>query len=164
MRSPTTGSGRSATGRSNPDHIAGLEAGHPGEVNPVGRRKDRLSRERDLNAVLRNIAFTSPTTVYVGLHTAQANPEAGTVTEVSGGNYSRQAVAFGAPSAGLTSNTGDIVFAVATANWGTVVGGGIYDAAVAGNLLYYGPLTVNKTVNTNDQFKFLAGSITVQEL
>lgn len=116
------------------------------------------------NAVLRNIAYSSPTTVYVGLHTAQANPEAGTVTEVVGGNYGRQAVAFTAPSNGTGSNTIDVAFAVATAPWGTVIGGGLYDAVSAGNLLYYGTLTVAKTVSTNDQFKFLAGSITVQEM
>lgn len=117
-----------------------------------------------LNAVLRNIAYSSPTTVYVGLHTLQTNPEAGTVTEVVGGNYSRQAVTFAAPSGGTCANSADVVYAIATAPWGTVVGGGIYDAASAGNLLYYGILTVAKTVSTNDQFKFLAGSITVQEL
>ena len=116
-----------------------------------------------LNAVLRNIAFTSPTTVYVGLHTAQANPEASTVTEVVGGNYGRQAVTFGAPSNGLTSNTADVSFAVATAPWGTIIGGGIYDSPTAGNLLYYGLLAVAKTVSTNDQFKFLAGAISAQE-
>lgn len=117
-----------------------------------------------INAVLRNIAFTSPTTVYVGLHTAQANPEAGTVTEVVGGNYGRQAITFGAPANGLSSNTTDIAYAVATAPWGTVMGGGIYDAPTAGNLLYYGTLTVAKAVSTNDQFKFLTGSVSVQEM
>lgn len=117
-----------------------------------------------INAVLRNISFVSPVTVYVGLHTAQANPEASSVTEVVGGNYGRQAITFAAPSNGTSANSGDISFAIATANWGTVVGGGIYDAASAGNLLYYGLLTVAKAVNTNDQFKFLAGSVTVQEM
>jgi len=116
-----------------------------------------------LNAVLRNVAFTSPATVYAGLHTAQANPEAGTVTEVVGGSYGRQAVTFGAPSSGISSNTADVVFAIASAPWGTIMGGGIYDAATVGNLLYYGTLAVAKVVNTNDQFKFLAGSITAQE-
>lgn len=117
-----------------------------------------------INAVLRNVAFTSPATVYVGLHTAQAVPEAGTVTEVVGNNYGRQAVPFAAPSNGTTSNSADVVYPVATpGNWGTIMGGGIYDASSGGNLLYYGTLTVSKTVNANDQFKFLAGAISVQE-
>jgi hypothetical protein len=116
-----------------------------------------------LNAVLRNVAFTSPTTVYAGLHTAQANPEAGTVTEVAGGSYARQAVPFAAPSGGICANNADVVFPIASANWGTIMGGGIYDAVTAGNLLYYGTLTVAKTINTSDQFKFLTGALSAQE-
>ena len=116
-----------------------------------------------LNHVLRNVAYTSPTAVYAGLHTAQANPEAGTVTEVVGGSYARQAVPFAAPSAGLSANGSDVAYPIASANWGTVMGTGIYDAVTAGNLLYYGVLTVAKTVNTNDQFKFLAGALSAAE-
>lgn len=116
-----------------------------------------------LNAVLRNIAYSSPATVYVGLHTAQANPEAGTVTEVVGGSYARQVAVFAAPAGGLCANNADINFPIASANWGTIMGAGIYDAVSAGNLLYYGTLTVSKTINTSDQFKFLAGALSVQE-
>lgn len=116
-----------------------------------------------LNAVLRNIAFTSPATVYVGLHTAQANPEAGVVTEVTGGSYARQSAPFAAAAAGICANNADISFPIASAPWGTIMGAGISDAVTVGNLLYYGVLTVSKTINTSDQFKFLTGALSVQE-
>lgn len=116
-----------------------------------------------VNAVLRNVAFTSPATVYVALLTAIADGEAQSWTEVTGGSYARQAAAFAAPSNGLVATSADISFPVASANWGTIVGVAIFDAVTSGNGLYYGLLVASKTINTNDQFKFLAGALTVQE-
>jgi hypothetical protein len=110
--------------------------------------------------VLRNVAYTPPTTVYVALYTS--NPtDADTGTEVSGGGYVRQAVTFTAPSDGATSNSADIVFPVATADWGTITHIGLRDAATLGNLLLYGALTVPKTIQSGDQFKILAGDLDV---
>lgn len=116
-----------------------------------------------INAVLRATAFTSPATVYVALFTAVTDGEAGTVTEVSGGAYARQSVAFAAPSNGSTSNSAEIIFPVATAAWGTITHFGIYDAATLGNLLYYGALTSSKAIATDDQFRFAASALTVSE-
>ena len=49
-----------------------------------------------------------------------------------------------------------------SANWGTVVAFGIHDAATTGNLLVWGPLTVNKTINNGDPApKFTAGSLSI---
>ena len=126
--------------------------------------KTNYAENATINAWLRNVALTSPATVYIGLHTGQADPENSSVTEVTGGNYARQSIAFAAPSNGVTTNSGDITFPIASANWGTVMGFGIYDAVSAGNLIYFGTLTVAKSVNTNDQFKFLAGSVSISEL
>lgn len=112
------------------------------------------------NAVLRNIAFTSPATVYVALFTA-APADAGGGTEVSGGGYARQAVTFGAPSNGVFTNSADVVFPTATANWGTIVAFALFDAPTAGNMLIYGNLSASKTVNSGDQFRFPAGQLSI---
>lgn len=113
-----------------------------------------------INAVLRNTSFTSPTTVYVGLYTS--NPtDANIGTEVSGGSYSRQAVTFGAPSNGVSSNSVLIEFSQATANWGTVAYMGISDASTGGNLLFHGALTSSKTIESGDVFKFDVASLSV---
>lgn len=115
-----------------------------------------------LDHVLRNTAFTSPATVYVGLYTV-APTDVGAGTEVTGGSYARQATTFGVAASGSTSNTGTVAFPTATAPWGTVVAMGIFDAVSAGNLLYYGNLAVSKIVGNGDTISFAGGALTVSE-
>ena len=115
-----------------------------------------------LNHVLRNVSFTSPTTVYLALFTV-APTDAGGGTEVTGGSYARQAMTFGAPASGVVSNSGSVTFPLAAAPWGTVVAIGIFDALTLGNLLYYGNMTTSKTIGTNDQLSFANAAITVAE-
>jgi hypothetical protein len=113
-----------------------------------------------INATLRNTSYTSPATVYLGLYTSDPT-DADTGTEVSGGSYARQAITFGAPSNGVTSNTAAIEFPQATANWGTVGWIGIEDALTGGNLLYHSPLDASKTIQSGDIFKIAIGSLSV---
>jgi hypothetical protein len=113
-----------------------------------------------LDHMLRAQSFTPPTTVYVALFTVSPS-DSGGGTEVSGGSYARQAVTFGAASGGSISNSADITFPQATANWGTIEAVGLFDASTAGNLLWYGDLTQSKTVNNGDIFKISAGNLTV---
>lgn len=112
------------------------------------------------NHVLRNTAYTAPSAVYLALFTADPT-DAGTGTEVTGGGYARQLIAFGAPTNGAGANSGDLLFPIATANWGAITHIGIFDAVSAGNLLFHGQLTTAKTINTDDQLKVTAGDITV---
>lgn len=113
-----------------------------------------------VNATLRNTAYTSPATVYVGLFTTDPT-DAGSGTEVSGGSYARQSATFAAPSNGASSTSADVTFPQATANWGTVTHFGVFDASSAGNLLYHGALTTSKTIETGDVFKISSGNLTV---
>jgi len=113
-----------------------------------------------IDHMLGNQAFTPPSTLYVALYNV-APTDAGGGTEVSGGSYARQAVTFSAASGGATSNSADITFPQATADWGTIVAVGILDASTGGNLLAWGALTANKTVNNGDQFKITAGNLTL---
>ena len=133
--------------------------------------KSDYLEQKIIEAVLKNTTFAGGTNTYVGLHTAQATPESSTVTEVSGGSYARQAMlAASAWSAGgqvsaayEVNNAADVVFPVATADWGTIVGFGIYDALTSGNLLYYGALDTSKSILTGDQFKFVAANLKISE-
>lgn len=113
-----------------------------------------------INATLRNTAYTSPTTVYVGLYTSDPT-DANTGTEVSGGSYARTSVTFGAPSNGVTTNSAAVEFPQATGNWGTVGWIGILDAATSGNLLYHTALDVSKVIDTGDIFKISTGNLSV---
>jgi hypothetical protein len=113
-----------------------------------------------INATLRNTSYTSPSVVYLGLYTSDPT-DADTGTEVSGGSYARQAITFGAPSNGVTTNTAAIEFPQATGSWGTVGWIGIEDAISGGNLLYHSPLDASKTIASGDIFKIAIGSLSV---
>ena len=113
-----------------------------------------------INHMLRGQAFTPPATIYVALYTTSPT-DAGGGTEVSGGSYARQSVTLSAASSGATSNSADVTFPTATADWGPIVAVGILDASTSGNLLAWGALTVSKTVNNGDTFKILAGDLDI---
>lgn len=112
-----------------------------------------------LNHVFRNTALTSPTTVYMGLFTV-APTDAGGGTEVTGGGYARQAVAFSAPSGGAISNSAIEEFTASGANFGTIVAFGLFDAPTAGNLLAWGTIT-SATINDGDTLRFAIGDIDI---
>lgn len=131
-----------------------------------------------IDQLFRGQAYTFPTTVYVGLLTA-APSDTGGGTEVSGGSYARVAVASSlanwagtqgagtttasSGTTGTTSNNGNITFPAPTANWGVVTSVGVYDALSGGNLLIYGALTINKTINNGDSAPvFQAGTLSFQ--
>lgn len=115
-----------------------------------------------LNATLRNVAYTSPATVYVALYTA-APSDSGGGTEVTGGSYARQAATFGAPAVSGTgyacANTGAITFASMPA--ATVTHAAILSASTGGNLMYHGALTASKVVGAGDSFVIAIGSLVV---
>lgn len=119
-----------------------------------------------LNHIFRNSTFTRPANIYVGLFTV-APTDAGGGTEVSGGSYARQALATGAssdwdaPSGGLTANTDQITFPAATADWGTIVAVGLFDALSGGNLLFHGALSPARTVDDTDIFYFSPGNLQI---
>lgn len=109
--------------------------------------------------VLANTSYTSPTTVYLSLHTATPGDD-GTGTEVSGGSYARQSFA-STISGNAASNTSAIEFPTATGSWGTVSHVGVWDASTAGNLLFHGELSVAKTISSGDVFRVPAGDLDI---
>jgi hypothetical protein len=117
-----------------------------------------------LNHFFRNNSQTAPATHFIALYTVAPN-DGGGGTEVSGGGYARQAVTFGAPSGGSptsVTNTAQVQFPVATANWGTIVAAAIFTASTGGTFLGWGSLQTSKAINTGDQAVFNAGDATVQ--
>jgi len=116
--------------------------------------------------IFRTGSFTKPSVLAVGLFTA-APSDAGGGTEVTGGSYARATLNpldanWAAPSSGngVTSNSSTITFATPSANWGSVTHFAVFDAASAGNMLFWGSLTVSKTINSGDTVTFPAGSLT----
>jgi len=114
-----------------------------------------------INTVLRGQQYASPVKVYAGLFKSDPT-DAGTGVEVSGGGYVRQEITFSSPVDGQTMNTLDILFPVATALWGTITHIGIYDAQTGGNLLLYGPLEFERTIDISSQFKIPASYLIIR--
>tara|TARA_R100000773_G_C4212002_1_gene111355 strand:+ start:1190 stop:1579 length:390 start_codon:yes stop_codon:yes gene_type:complete len=114
-----------------------------------------------LKHVFTNTAYTSPSTVYAALFTV-APSDTGGGTEVSGGAYARQSMAFSVSGTGtLATNSAAVEYPTATADYGTVVAVGIFDASTSGNLLAYANLTASKTVSSGDVFRFNAGDVDI---
>ena len=113
-----------------------------------------------LDHVFAGAAYTAPTTKYLALFTALADGEAGSVTEVSGGGYARQSVAF-TTSGNTTSNNAAVEYPTATGNYGTVTHVGVYDASSSGNLMAYAALSSNKTIETGDVFRVPSGDLDI---
>lgn len=57
---------------------------------------------------------------------------------------------------GITSNSTTLNWATATADWGTVTHAAVFDAVVSGNMMFHGPLSLSRVVNSGDTFKILA--------
>jgi len=117
-----------------------------------------------LNHVLRNVAYTPPSAIYVGLFTV-APGEAGGGTEISttSTGYGRQSATFGAAADGSTSNTNVMTFGPALQSWGSVAAFALFDAVTNGNMLYYGTVSSPKTIDTDDKLEIPIGGITVSE-
>jgi len=118
--------------------------------------------DKVLDHVFGGNAYSAPSTLYVALYTV-APTDTGGGTEVSGGAYARQSGAFTVSGTNPTtaSNSAAVEYPTATADYGTVVAVGIFDALSSGNLLAYANLTTSKVVSTGDVFRFNTGDLDV---
>ena len=80
-------------------------------------------------------------------------------TEVTGGSYVAQTIAFTTASSGAIENSGAISFTGMPA--ATVVGIEIYDSAGSPKRLLYGALTSPRTVTAGDTVQFASGAIDI---
>ena len=122
---------------------------------------------RLLNAELAGTAYTPPTNHSLSLHTAAPGSTDSPASEVVGGSYARQAVAFGAvtatgnSAAQTASNSGIVTFtgmpAITSTNlvlWNNTPGSGTPQAN--------GPLSSSVTTSAGQSITFAAGSVTGQ--
>ena len=114
-----------------------------------------------LNHVFTNTALTSPTTVYVSLHTANpAEDASGAEVSTSGTGYARQSATFSVTS-GTATTTAAVEYPTATASYGTVTHVGVWDASTAGNMLAYAALTTSKAISSGDVFRIPTGDLDI---
>lgn len=127
-------------------------------------------------AAIKGTAFPLPANIYVAAILTAPTARDGTgiaeVSTVSTG-YARQAVASTGWNAASTSGSGLtsleqitqtalITWSAATANWGTIIGIALYDAATGGNFWGYGDLSASVIINANDTFQVPAADLAFQ--
>jgi hypothetical protein len=117
--------------------------------------------DKFLLSSLNGNTYTGSANVYVALYST-APGESGSGTELSGSGYSRQLTTFTVNTGnGVATNSANVVFGNATADWSTAVAYGIVDASTAGNILYSGGLSPNLTLKDTYNLTFPTGNITV---
>jgi hypothetical protein len=123
------------------------------------------------HAFVATLSYVPPATIYAALYTAAPTPGGGG-TEVSGDpNYTRRPITFaghsGFPPATL-ENTVEVVWPVATIDWGALAAVGLLDASTGGNLLAFGLMLLPdgvtvapKMVQAGDVFLITVGAFVI---
>jgi len=106
----------------------------------------------------------TPPTIYVGLSTADPTDDGAGLDEPSGNAYARVQTSvsdWNAAANGSLDNAGNITFAQATGNWGTITHFALFDAPTAGNMLAHGALSQSKSISELDTARFEAGDLDI---
>lgn len=117
--------------------------------------------ERLLGASLGVNTYTAPTTssgMRLALATS-APSDSAAGTEVSGGSYARQPIAFSTPASKATSNSGVVTFTNMPA--ATVTHIDVYDANGTPRRCWFGPLTASKTTQSGDSLSFAVAAVSI---
>ena len=123
---------------------------------------NNYAEDKILDHAIGNITWTSPVS-YLALWIGDPGEPGTGGAEVStvGTAYTRVAPTYSAASGGSKTNSADINYPVATAAYGTVTHGQLMDTVTpgTGNPLMFGQLTNAKTIDSQDQFRVLAGDL-----
>lgn len=111
-----------------------------------------------IDHVFRNTPYSAPGTIYLALYSSDPG-EDNSGTELSGSGYDRQPFTVDAPANGISYNGSDIIYPTATADWATATHVGIFDTALGGNLLFYGPLSSSVAITNGNNFRIPAGNL-----
>ena len=107
-----------------------------------------------LDCFFGGLAIKPPPALYIGLSSGRSS-KSGSVSEPSGGSYSRVAVAndldhFPTASGGTKFNMTAISFPTPSASWGQVLSVFIADSPVEGHVLAMADLPSSRTINFGD--------------
>ena len=138
------------------------------EEAKIGSKSDFLETTF-LNQWLGGAVTVVPTIVYVALFTATPTDSGGgSEVGLTGTGYTRAVMTnnvtnWPTATGNSKSNGAAINFGPALTDWGTITGFAIFDAATAGNMLWWAALTTAKAVGVGDSASFPASSILVTE-
>lgn len=105
-----------------------------------------------------------PTTYYLGLSKTAPTISGMGVSEPSTSDtgYGRVSLAsLSAPTNGTITNSAPVSFNESTSNLGTMTHYVVYDAVTGGNLLFYGTLSISRTVEQDTVITVKAGELTI---
>jgi hypothetical protein len=122
--------------------------------NLVTAEADRL-----LNASLNGTAYTAPTTPMKLALATTASSASAAGTEVTGGSYARQTIAFTTSAGSGVSNSGAVTYTNMPAATTTHVD--VYDSNGSPRRCWFGALTASKTTALGDTLSFAIGAVTV---
>ena len=116
--------------------------------------------------LLRNQAFTPPTTLYLALFTADTGLNANLPdSEASYTGYAREVIALDAAADGVTANTATVEFDEASSGPTVITDVAIVDHlsntnwGVDVNVLIWGALAADKTLASGETFRIQAGEL-----
>jgi hypothetical protein len=131
----------------------------------------QYTQQHVLSHTLAYGAMTAPPAVYLGLALNASPPDATTAgTPPSDPAYARQSAAFVlSATPNIAQNSATVAYPAATTAWGSVGYFEVFDAATAGNRLYWGPLVdpadgvtpLPRTVQVGDIVRFSAGTVQI---
>lgn len=116
-----------------------------------------LEADRLLNASLGAATYTAPTTPMKLALATSASSASAAGTEVAGGSYARQNIAFTTATSGANANSGVITFTAMPAC--TVTHVDIYDSNGTPRRCWFGPLTASKVLGSGDSISFAVSSV-----
>lgn len=114
------------------------------------------ARDKINDKIFKNTNFTSPTALYLALHTADPTIT-GSGAEVTGGSYARQSVTYASSASGTSSSNIDVDFTDLPS--ATITHYGLWDASSGGNLWVFGALPNTIASNAGDDVTIASGDI-----
>lgn len=131
-----------------------------------------LEERRILDAVFQGRTLTLQATLYFGLFLTLPDDSGASGLEVSGNGYARVPIANittsfadATTSAGfVTSKWNSIAINFAadvTADWGQVIGLGVFDALTTGNMIWLADITPYRTIQVGDTASVPATSLSI---
>lgn len=118
----------------------------------------------DVLNVVRGTNITAPPAVYLAAYSALSSDGSSGGTEIAAAT--RQPITFStAGSSGQIVNTSELAYPVASSNWGSVVGVGLWSSSgTSGYCFWTDVMTTAVTINTNEQFRISTGNVTYQDI
>lgn len=105
------------------------------------------------NFVINKIFRNDTEKYYIGLLKSDPTDNATTIDEIQTASYIRQQITFEEPNLGETYNQNEIMFPVATENWGWITHIGLFTAQTGGELIAYSGLDYKKEIRAADIYK-----------